>query len=111
MLTFRNLFPPGQRPKEFIGHCGALLPNRMQCPKGGTWEVTDDVRKSVTQYCTMHARILEETAKKQGIQVVTPEATPQWPEGAIGKETPAESETKQNDDKQPTISSTNTDSK
>lgn len=111
MLTFRNLFPPGRRPQERINNCGALLSNRMQCPKGGTWEVIDDVKKTTTQYCTMHARILEEAAKQQGTPVTTPEAIPQWPEGAIGKETPVESETKQNDDKQPTISTTNADSK
>lgn len=65
MLTFRNLFPIGvHRPKEFIGRCGQILGNRMQCTKGGTWEVTDDETNTRTQYCTYHASLLEEKQKQ-----------------------------------------------
>ncbi len=66
MLTFRNLFPIGvHRPKEFIGRCGQILGNRMQCTKGGTWEVKDDsvTPPTLTQYCTYHASLLEEKQK------------------------------------------------
>jgi hypothetical protein len=73
MITFRNLFPIGQvRKKELITNCAAMLPNRMQCVKGGTWEVTDDVKKTQRQYCTFHARMLEEELKRNGIPYAAP---------------------------------------
>ena len=76
MITFRNLFPLGSvRGKELISHCSAMLPNRMQCTKGGTWEVTDDLAKPPTkkQYCTFHARMLEQELKDKGIEYTAPE--------------------------------------
>lgn len=55
-LTFRKLVSP----TDFIGQCSQLQPNKMQCPKAASYLCSDSENKRSVQYCTFHARCLED---------------------------------------------------
>jgi hypothetical protein len=58
--------------REYTGKCSTLLPNRMRCTKGASFEVIDDSTDppTKTQHCRMHMRFAlsgQNTAPRIGI--------------------------------------------
>jgi len=86
MIKYSRIRPLGAHSTEPVLRCSTLLPNKMQCPKGGIWvrEATsvdekDKTKESTeyTQHCHAHARFQLAADKKveHEITIIDPDNT------------------------------------
>ena len=54
-------------PQGIIGRCQAMLFNRMQCTRGASYKSIDSTTQIETEYCTFHARVLQEEMNREKV--------------------------------------------